>query len=200
MSNYNILKSLSVVTLGAVIGYSSVRGLMAKNSPNRYLASATMSKMAVEQTSKSILDIQVKKSIIGLTDADSSTIEVSIEALQPIPAGVPFDWNLPEGVTVIKGASHGLLPEFTANQVQDFTLQVSGFNKSKKTYISFSVKGDMGSIKLQQEVLFSTRPEDSFEYVVQTFERKKTEDSKASGKVSQTRLYKGPIDPKKIVH
>ncbi len=183
-----------------MIGYSSVKGLMTENSPNRYLASATMSKMAVEQISKSILNIQLKKSLIGLTDSDSSTVEVSLEALQPIPAGVPFHWNLPEGVTVLSGASHGLLPEFAANQVHEFTLQVSGFSKAKKSYLSFSVKGDMGSIKLQQEVLFSSRPEDSFEYVVQNYEKAKMAASKASGKASKSSLYKGPIDPKKIVH
>ena len=200
MSSFTILKSVSIISLGALIGYSSVRSLMTENSPNRYLASATMSKMAVEQYSKTVMDIKVKNSIIGLTDSDSSIIEVSIEALQPINAGIPFSWNLPEGVLVIEGAQNGLLPDFAANQIHEFTLKVSGFSKTKKSFISFLVNGELGNAKIKQEVLLSSRPEDSFEYVVQQYEKRKIAESKASGKATKASLYKGPIDPKKIIH
>ena len=200
MSSFTILKSVSIIGLGALIGYSSVRSLMAENSPNRYLASATISKMAAEQYSKTIMDVKVTKSDIGLTESDSSTIEVSVEALQPIAAGIPFSWNLPEGVLVIEGPQYGLLPDFAANQVHEFTLKVSGFNKIKKSFISFLIKGDFGNAKIKQEVLLSSRPEDSFEYVVQQYEKSKVAESKANGKATKESLYKGPIDPKKIIH
>ena len=77
MSSFTILKSVSIIGLGAMIGYATVKGIMATNSPNRYLASATMSKMAVEQFSKSILDVKVSKTEAGMTESDSSTVEVS---------------------------------------------------------------------------------------------------------------------------
>lgn len=200
MSSFTILKSVSIIGLGALIGYSSVRSLMTANSPNRYLASATMSKMAVEQYSKTIMDIKVTKSDIGLIDSDTSIVEVSIEALQPIAAGISFAWNLPEGVSVIEGAQYGLLPDFAANQIHEFRLKISGFNKTKKSFISFLITGDYGNTKVKQEVLLSSRPEDSFEYVVQQYEKSKIAESKANGKVSKASLYKGPIDPKKMVH
>ncbi len=200
MSSFTILKSVSIIGLGALIGYSSVRSLMTTNSPNRYLASATMSKMAVEQYSKTIMDIKVTKSDIGLIDSDTSIVEVSIEALQPIAAGISFAWNLPEGVSVIEGAQYGLLPDFAANQIHEFRLKISGFNKTKKSFISFLITGDYGNTKVKQEVLLSSRPEDSFEYVVQQYEKSKIAESKANGKVSKASLYKGPIDPKKMVH
>ena len=201
MSSFTILKSVSVIALGAVIGYSSVQFALTKESPNRYLASSTVSKMAVEQYSRTLIDLKIETSKIAQTEKDASVIEVSIEAFRDIPAGIPFKWNLPEDVEVLSGAPNGLLPEFAANQVHVFKLEVSGFNKLKKSYISFSVNGEVGAINLKREILFSSRPEDSFEYVVQQYEKSKIADAKANkGRVGKASSYKGPIDPKKVIH
>lgn len=200
MSSITILKSVSVIAVGALIGYSSVQFVLTKESPNRYLASTTVSKMAVEQYSRTLVELKVETSQIAQNENDPSIIEVSIEAFREIPAGIPFTWNLPEDIEVISGAQSGLLPEFATNQIHIFELKVTGFSKLKKSFISFSVNGEVGAIKLKREILFSSRPEDSFEYVVQQFEKSKIAASKADGKVRKASAYKGPIDPKKVIH
>ncbi len=199
MSGFTVLKSFFVIAFGAVVGYSTVQFTLSKESPNRYLASAAYSKMAVEQHSRSLIDMKIKTSDVAATEGDSSLIEVSIEAFSAIPAGIPFTWNLPEGVEVLSGAQSGLLPDFAPNQMHVFTLKVSGFNKLKKSFISFSAKGEIGSVRLQREILFSSRPEDSFEYVVQQYEKNKMNESSQNSKVKKTSSYQAPVDKKKVM-
>ncbi|OFZ28695.1 MAG: hypothetical protein A2622_06305 [Bdellovibrionales bacterium RIFCSPHIGHO2_01_FULL_40_29] len=198
MPSANILKSFSVILIGAFMGYSTVHYFQKASAPNRYLASMTMSKMASEQFTKTIFDIKVKESTIGLDDSDVSELIVSLETFKPLPPGLPFNWNLPEDVQIVEGNISGVIPEMGANQIENFVLKVKGFNKQKKSYISFSIKGEVENIKINREILMSSRPEDSFEYVVQQHDQRKREEAK--GKVNKTSAYKGFLDPKKVVH
>lgn len=199
MSRFSILKSIAVISFGAVLGYNTVDYFKNKNSGHRYLASMTMSKIAAQQFAKTLIDVRIKNSTVAVDEDDSSTITVTLTAYKPIPAGLAYTWNLPNDVHVIEGQVNGLLPDLAANQSQDLVLKVKGYNKQKKSYISFAINGDVENMKIQREVLASSRPEDSFEYVVQNFEKSKANENKLAGKVGKND-FKAPIDPKKIVH
>lgn len=200
MSRFTILKSALVISFGAIAGYTTVDYFNHKSSPNRYLASMTMSKMASEQFSKTLIDMRLTNVEIGATENDVSTIKVSLLAYKPIPPGLTFAWSLPSDVKVVNNEpTRGTLTEFAANQTQEIILKVKGYNKLKKSYISFSLNGDVENTKFQREILISSRPEDSFEYVVQQYERTKANDAKVNGKVGKAD-YTGPIDIKKVIH
>lgn len=195
----NLLKSFPVIALSAFVGYSAMKYVQQESSPNRYLASLTMGKMAVEQFSKTIFDVKIKNVKVGLTENDTSTVQVDVEAYTALPAGLPYSWNIPEDVVIVEGPQQGVFSEFAANQIQTLVLKIKGYNKIKKSFISFSVNGSSGQTKLQREVLLSSRPEDSFEYVVQNYEKSKEAQAKINGKLGKSE-YKSPIDIKKVIH
>ncbi len=199
MSYSNVLKSFSIVAVSAIIGYSAVSFIQQASSPNRFIASMTMSKMASEQFSKTVFDVRVMNTDIGLTESDTSTVQVTVEAFKALPAGLPYSWNLPDDVLIIDGAQQGVFAAFNENQSQTITLKVKGYNKSKKSYLSFSVNGNLDSVKLHREVLLSSRPEDSFEYIVQQNEKQRQNDLKANNKTGRA-ISKSPIDLKNVVH
>ncbi len=198
MSSSNLLKSFSIVAISALVSYSAISYIQKVNSPNRFLASVTSSKMASAQFAKSLFDIKVTNIEIGLSEADPSTVQVDIEAFKAIPAGLPYNWNIPDDVTILEGQQAGQLAEFSANQIQTITLKIKGYNKTKKSYLGFYIDGTIGNIKLQRNALLSSRPEDSFEYVVQQNEKIKEANVKASNKLSKQQ-YSAPVDKKKVV-
>lgn len=195
----NILNSISVVLVSALVGYGTMKYIQKESSPNRYLASMSMGKMANEQFAKSVFDIKVKNVEVGLAETDPSTVQVSIEAFNDLPEGLSYNWNLPEDISITEGAQQGLLPKFSANEVQTLELKIKGYNKAKKSFISFSIEGTLGSTKLKREVLLSSRPEDSFEYIVQNYEKSKQAEAKINSKLGKAE-YKPLIDIKKVVH
>jgi len=199
MSRSFILKSAIAISIGAVAGYNSVQYFKNRNSSHRYLASITMSKLASEQLSKTLVDVKIKNVEVGLTDSDTSTVKVILTAYKPIAAGLTYNWNIPSDVQVLQGQTSGSLPEFAANQTQELVLKLSGYNKVKKNYVSFTLAGDVDATRFQREVLASSRPEDSFEYVVQEYERSKANDVRVNSKLGKSE-YKAPIDLKKVVH
>ena len=199
MSYRTLLKSFSVVAISAVIGYGAMKFIQKENSPNRYLASMTMGKMAHEQFSKTIFDIKVKNIEVGSTDSDVSTVQVTIDAFNEIPEGLSYSWHLPEDISVFAGSQQGLLPKFSANETQTLELKIKGYSKIKKSFISFSVEGALGAAKLKREVLLSSRPEDSFEYIVQNYEKSKKSEAKINNKLKKAD-YKPLVDVKNVVH
>ena len=199
MSYSNLLKSFSVIAISAFVGYSAVKYIQKENSPNRYLASLTMGKMAVEQFSKTVFDVKVKNVEVGLSESDVSIVQVDVEAYTVLPAGLPYLWTIPEDVLIVEGPQQGVFSEFAVNQIQSLTLKIKGYNKTKKSFLSFSVNGTLNATKLQREVLLSSRPEDSFEYIVQNYEKSKEAKAKIKSKLGKSE-YKSPIDIKKVIH
>ena len=199
MSYSNLLKSFSVIAISAFVGYSAVKYIQKENSPNRYLASLTMGKMAVEQFSKTVFDVKVKNVEVGLSESDVSIVQVDVEAYTVLPAGLPYLWTIPEDVLIVEGPQQGVFSEFAVNQIQSLTLKIKGYNKTKKSFLSFSINGTLNAAKLQREVLLSSRPEDSFEYIVQNYEKSKEAKAKIKSKLGKSE-YKSPIDIKKVIH
>ncbi|MFZ3231780.1 MAG: hypothetical protein WA160_16360 [Pseudobdellovibrio sp.] len=199
MSRSILLKSILTISIGAFCGYNTVQYFKTKNSSHRYLASITMSKIASDQYSKTLIDVRIKNIDIAQLENDVSTVKVSLEAFKPLPAGLNYSWILPKNIQIVDGLANGILTEFSANQIQELTLKIKGYSKAKKSYLSFSVSGEIENSAFKREVLLSSRPEDSFEYVVQDYERNKSNELKANSKLGKNE-YKSPIDIKKVVH
>jgi hypothetical protein len=198
------LKSISVVVTGAVVGYFSIQvilpgfGKTSTSSPNRFLASATMSKLGTEQYAKSYFDIRIKNDVIAFTKDEVSTVKVIITAYQKLPAGLTYSWHLPEGATIVQGIETAEIPQLDADQVQEFELKIKGYSKEFKNHVVFAVKGDLNQSQINQNVIVSSRPEDSFEYVVQEHEMQKAVEAQAKKKMGKS-SSKSPFDPKNVV-
>ncbi len=197
MSVTNILKSAVVVLFGGLLGYNAVHLINQPSSINRQLASATFSKLGTEQFARNLFDVKIKNESIALTQDAVSTIRVTIEAYKSFPTGLLYRWNLPESAIVVEGPIEGSLYNFAENQTKEFTLKVKGYSKEIRNYISFSIKGELDQKKIERDVLASSRPEDSFEYVVQQYEKSKTESSNKLNKLGPSRT-KAPVDINKV--
>jgi hypothetical protein len=158
-----------------------------------------MSKMASEQVSKSLIDMRLRNLEVGLLADDVSTIRMTLQTFKPIPAGVNYTWNLPSDVQLVEGKISDQLPEMAANQTKEIIIKVKSYNKIKKSYISFLIEGNVENTNFKRESLVSSRPEDSFEYVVQDYERSQKAEARAMNKMGKSD-YKAPIDIKKVVH
>lgn len=167
MSGHNILKSIAVIAIGGICGYSAVHHL--KPQPkHRFLASQPMiSKVGQEQNARYLFDVQLNTDGLAQQDSGVSTVKVKITALRAIDAGLIYTWNLSDGVQVVEGSVHDQLGAFSSGEYKEFTLRVRGFSKENRKYLSFEVRGEVAQRNVRREVLISSRIEDSFEYVIQ---------------------------------
>lgn len=197
MSSTNILKSTFVIAIGAFVGYGSVKLFTQPNENNRGLASMTFSKMGSDQFAKTLFDAKIKNESVALSAVEVSTIKVSIESFKSFQSGLFYNWNLPENVELVEGSLSGDLQEFAANQTKELTIKVKGYSKETKNFISFTIKGNIADKKIERDLLVSSRPEDSFEYVVQEVEKAKAEEKMTIKKLGKAEV-KSPIDLKKV--
>lgn len=194
--SYNILKSLAVISVGAVVGYSSIKYLQPQEK-NRFIASYPISKMGKEQNARLLFDVKINADDLALNDSGVSTIKVTVEALKDINTNLIYKWNLGQDVDVVEGSLTDSLGVLTVNQTKEITLKVRGFSKQLKKFISFEVNGEFEQRPIQREVLISSRIEDSFEYVIQQNEinRNKNQNFKLGDSKSKSKF-----SPDHIVH
>ena len=195
MSFSNILKSVAVVTMGSVIGYTSVKWLMPEPK-NRAIASYPISKLGKEQNSRYFFDVKLNTEELALRDDGTSTLKINVEAVKNFDSGLVYSWNLPPDVDLIEGQLTENLGAFTAGQSKEFLIKVRQFSKQQKKFISFEIKGDVELRPINREILISSRVEDSFEYVIQQNEKKrkvqaqKLGEGKAKNKFSPERVVR----------
>jgi len=197
MSFSNILKSTLVMTLGAVVGYSTVKFLKQPNENNRGIASLTFSKLGSEQYAKTLFDVKIENESIAKKSDEESIVTVKIEAFKTLPEGLTYTWNIPDTVTVVDGDLSGPLTGFSAKETKEFHLKVKGYSKEVRNFISFTIKGELDGKSVSRDVLVSSRPEDSFEYVVQEKEKERALDKKTLNKLGKPEA-KSPIDLNKV--
>lgn len=167
MPRHNILKSVAVIAIGGICGYSAVHHLKPQTQ-HRFLASQPMiSKVGQEQNARQLFDVRLNTDELAQQDSGVSTLKVTVTALRTIPAGLIYNWNISDGVHVVDGSVHDQLGAFTSGEQKEFVLRVRGFSKEIRKYISFEVRGEVAQRSVRREVLISSRIEDSFEYVIQ---------------------------------
>ena len=199
MSKYKFLKPTSVVICGAIVGYFSAQVFLAQNSPqsqNRFLASATISKLGSEQYARTFFDMKIKNERVANTADEVSVVKVSVEAFQKLPSGLTYSWHLPEGATLVEGLQTGSISELDVDQIQEFEIKVKGYSKATKNHVVFAIKGDINQSLIDRNVIVSSRPEDSFEYVVQAYESSEAQGKNKLGKSGA----KNRFDPKNVVY
>lgn len=169
----DILKSVVVISLGVVVGYSSIK-FFKPEEKNRFMASYPISKLGKNQNSRLLFDIKANTDELALDENDVSTIKINVQALKNIDAGLIYNWHLPQDVELVDGNLNNILGDFTANQNKEFVIRVKGFSKRFKKFISFEVQGEFEQRPIHREILISSRIEDSFEYTIQQNELNKS--------------------------
>lgn len=172
MSSKFIVKSFLISTVGLFVGYAGMNALVAINSENkseafeRTIASSPITKIGIDQISRDYFDIKISNQSVSEKNDETSVIQVTVTALKNLPAGLQYKWNLHKDMTSTDALT-GQLEEMSAGSKKEFSLRVVGFSKQMNSHVNFSINGQIGGHILHRSVITSSRPEDSFEYVVE---------------------------------
>ncbi len=212
MSKQFVLNSICVTLFGTFIGYGVTQMAMSSGrSQSLDMASLapvdsqrTMTKLASQQIYQDYFDVRIKHESISPTEDGPSILKAIISAKKDLPAGLMFKWNLGESVTSNSPDLSGTLGEIKRGESQEVFLSVYGFTKQSKKFLSFIVSGTVDQHQLQKESLSTSRPEDSFEYVVQQAyqleqQRAKDDASRNNGKISTQSVRSRKFDLNNII-
>ncbi len=212
MPTKSILNSICITLFGTFVGYGVTHmalssgqshsidmvSLAPNENPHR------ISKLASQQIYQDYFDVRIKHDVIATTEEGQSVVKAIVTAKKDLPAGLSFQWKFGENVTSSSADISGHLGEIKRGQKQEVLLPVYGFNKQSKKYLSFIVSGKIDRHDIQKETLSSSRPEDSFEYVVQQAhqleqERAQEEARQNHGKVKKKSIRSKKFDPENII-
>jgi hypothetical protein len=198
MSIFNILRSASIVAVGAVVGFKGMQYWQASANQERSIASLAptrmIAKIGLEQNANNMFDIRVDDGGVARHDGSVSTLKIYVQAYNAVPEGLSANWKIPHDVDVVSGDLNLALGAFQRNEIKTFSLQVKNFSKDVRKYISFEIFGSANQLPVRRDVLLSSRVEDSFEYIVQQNEAQKT---KALQKLGQSKS-KSKFDPENV--
>lgn len=168
-----ILNSICITLFGTFVGYSVTHlALSQANQTSLEMASLapdsryTLTKLASQQIYQDYFDVRIKHDSIAKTSDGFSVVKAIVTAKKDLPAGLNFKWKLGEDVTTSEVLT-GELEALKSGEKKEIALRVAGFNKHSQKYLSFVLSGQVDNHILHKETLSSSRPEDSFEYVVQ---------------------------------
>ena len=207
-----ILNSICITLFGAVLGYGVTQIAMG-NGPTHSLDMASIAvkdsgqritKLASQQIYQDYFDVRIKHDLISETEDGLSVVKAIVTAKKDLPLGLSYSWKLGEGVASNSPDMTGQLAAIPRGESQELVLPVYGFTKQSKKYLSFTIDGKIGRHELRKESLSSSRPEDSFEYVVQQahqLDEKRAQDElkENNGKVKTKSVLRKKFDPENII-
>lgn len=160
--------------IGGVIGYNVVKYSSQKPADqNRFLASIPMAKLGSQQLARTYFETKVHLKEIAKTESETSILKVTITAIKNIPTGLVYSWVVPKDVHVVSGFTHEQIGSLAEGESKGFEVQVNGFSKELRKYVSFEIIGQVNQLPIRHEVLLSSRIEDSLEYLIHQNELKK---------------------------
>lgn len=202
------LSSTATVLCGVFIGYFGMQFIVKKSPSSESASFASLAqekqimKLGADQISKDYFDVRFADSTVAVKNDELSQVKVKVTALKDVPAGLNFKWVLGENMNSTD-ALDGTLPALQAGEEKVFEISVLGFSKESLNHVSFSVFGSLGSHNVKRDIIASSRPEDSYEYVVQQQALYQAQNV-TTGKNSKTQKpskkgFRGQFDPDKIV-
>ncbi|MCM2353884.1 MAG: hypothetical protein NDI63_09745 [Pseudobdellovibrio sp.] len=167
MSKYVVLKTICVSLLGITFGYGITRVMHTEYEVStRNTASIPLTKLGVDQASYDYIDIKIENVSLADKKEGTSLVQVRITALRDIPSALNYQWILGKEVTTSQNLD-GILEPLTQGQSKVFELRVQNYSKEWQSHVSLNLNGDLSGHQVRRDVIISSRPEDSFEYVVQ---------------------------------
>lgn len=149
---------------------------------SRNTASIPLTKIGVDQASYSFLDMKIENVSLAEKTEETSLVQVRITALRDIPAALNYKWILGRDVSSSEPLE-GILEPLTQGQSKVYEIRVQNYSREFQSHVSLALSGDLSGHNVQREVIVSSRPEDSFEYVVQQAALAEKNAAKNNGKV-----------------
>lgn len=200
MSKHVVLKTICVSLIGITFGYGITRVMHNEyETASRHTASVPIGKLGFDQASYDYIDIKIDNVSLADKKEDTSIVQVRVTALKDIPSSLNYKWILGKDV-VSSETLDGVLEPLTQGQSRVYEIRVQNYSKEYQSHVSLSLSGDMSGHSVRRDVIVSSRPEDSYEYVVQqaALAEKKAGPGKAQ-KLSNGRTISERFRPGNIV-
>ncbi|AZZ38047.1 hypothetical protein CIK05_14960 [Bdellovibrio sp. qaytius] len=173
-----VLNTICVSLLGLSFGYGITRFMHNEyEMANRSTASIPLTKIGLDQASYDYIDMKIENVTVAEKKEDTSLVQVRITALKDIPVSLNYKWILGKEVTA-SDSLEGVLDPMTQGQSKIYELRVQNYSREWQSHVSLNLSGDMIGHMVARDVIISSRPEDSFEYVVQQAALAKESDTK----------------------
>lgn len=203
MSKLVILKTMAVSLLGIIFGYSVTQFVHSETTaPSRQLASAPFLKLGVNHILHDHLDMKIENTAVAENQDQTSLVQIKITALKNVSVPLNYQWILGKDVITSENLT-GVLQPLAAGESHILELRVQKFSKEWQSHVSLSISGEIAGQPAQREVIVSSRPEDSFEYVVQQAalaeQNSPNESSKQIQKASSNELPKNKFRKENII-
>ena len=186
MSKHVVLKTICVSLLGISFGYGITRFMNTSeysvDMASRDTASIPLTKIGLDQASFDYIDMKIDNVSLAEKLGETSVVQVRITALKNIPTPLKFKWILGKDVNTAENLE-GVLEPLAQGESKIYELRVQNYSREFNSHVSMELSGDLSGHQVQREVIVSSRPEDSFEYVVQQAALAEKEALKAHGKV-----------------
>jgi len=179
VSKQLLLRIILTTGFGLVTGFLTMH-LIYKNNSTRRLASISESplliqKLSQDMVSRNFFQLKLSSEEIAENQNGISVIKATITAFQNMPSGLKYTWYLEKDATTTS-VLEGTLPAISAGQTYDLQINVSKFSKEIQNHITFSVSGKIAEHTVLRDAIIATRPEDSFEYVLQKAAEERKQD------------------------
>jgi aspartokinase len=203
MSKHIILKAFICSVIGVSTGFYLMHSLSKYNSTRQLASSESpflISKLSIDQVSRNYFQLKLSTDTLAEKQNETSVVVASITALQDLPANLKFTWILGKDTTATSN-TEGLLPALKAGDTQQIQISVQNFSHEIQNHVSLNIEGNIGEHKVSRNVIISSRPEDSFEYVVQqaALQRKSEPDNMKIQKLSNGQKINDKFNLDKII-
>lgn len=167
MSKHIVLKTICVSLIGITFGYGLTRLMHGEiDYASRNTASVPLTKLGMDEASYDYIDIKIENISLADKKDGTSLIQVRVTALRDISSALNYKWILGKDVITSENLEGSLEP-LVQGQSKIYELRVQNYSKEWQSHVSLALTGNMQGHNVQREVIVSSRPEDSFEYVVQ---------------------------------
>lgn len=159
-------KIIATCILGVVLGFSS-RYLLAENK-QRGPASVELPKLMPLKIGKhlAVLTAEIKTPTeIPAKDDQEVQLIGYISVQQNLEGDLHYEWNLPEGVSVVEGQLSDDLHNVVAGQTVKVHLNVTGFSKESQKLITLQASALKGKLQFGNSAVISSRSEDTWESI-----------------------------------
>ncbi|MFN3453969.1 MAG: hypothetical protein ACK41T_03350 [Pseudobdellovibrio sp.] len=203
MSKHILLKTALTSVLGIIVGYGVTQHTQQqifaqKNVTHRFLASTPLTKLGVDQVSYDYFNVSIDNKSLSESSNESSVVSVKITALKNIPVQLSYQWLLGREVITTDGLT-GIITPMAAGEEKVFEIRLQNYSKEFLSHVSFIITGALGQHSVNRETLISSRPEDSFEYLVQKNEMRVNLNEHNIQKLSTGENINKKFHPSKII-
>ena len=201
MSKHILLKTICVSFIGICCGWGISRFMNTETfTLSRHVASIPpMTKLGLDPVSYDYVDIKIENVSIAEKKDETSLVHARITALKNIPTVLNYQWILGKDV-ITSDSLVGSLDPMVQGESKLLEFRVQNYSKEWQSHVSLALTGYLANHPVNRQAIISSRPEDSFEFVVQQAEQqnKRAPTGKVQ-KLSSGKTVKEKFRPENVV-